>query len=515
MKGLSYYHRSMSRLLASCILSVLLLAAGYPTVAQTVRIIFLHHSCGQNLIEQGGVREGLTALGYEFYDHGYNGDGLRLADGSYTGTNFDVPDDNTDPDGLAAIFAQPLHDPPDNTFSHLMQYDVIAFKSCYPTSNIGSDEQLAEYKSYYLSIRERVDKYPDKLFIVVTQPPQVPANSDPEEGARARAFADWLQSDEYLAGHPNVFTFDFFGYLAGDDNFLRPEYRVDEYDGHPNEEANRTIGPLFVDFTDQAIQSYYAGGPRPTPTAMSEPTGEAAEPAPPAALPTAGLVDDFDSATGTWEANADGAGSTTECGFNSETAHSGATSLRISYTIAPGGWIGCGRSFESVQDWSSSTRIALWVHAAEPGQWVTLALFAGDPDAPTPFEVYLETTPESADGWAEFVFPWTDFVRAEWADASGLAEFDPAQVTSLGFSLGAGDEGSEGTLWVDDISLVTGAQQPPVSVTTPTAAPVAPTEEPGEEEAPAEKATGGGICPFAAMVLPLGALGALLMGRRH
>jgi hypothetical protein len=41
----------------------------------------LHHSCGHNLIEQGGVREGLTALGYEFYDHGYNEHGLRLADG--------------------------------------------------------------------------------------------------------------------------------------------------------------------------------------------------------------------------------------------------------------------------------------------------------------------------------------------------------------------------------------------------------------------------------------------------
>jgi hypothetical protein len=101
-----------------CVLLVLLLAAGRPASAQATRIIFLHHSCGQNLIEQGGVREGLTALGYEFYDHGYNGDGLRLADGSYTGTNFDVPGDNTDPDGFAAIFAQSLHDPPDNTFSY-------------------------------------------------------------------------------------------------------------------------------------------------------------------------------------------------------------------------------------------------------------------------------------------------------------------------------------------------------------------------------------------------------------
>jgi len=223
------------------------------------RVIFLHHSVGASLIEEGGVRERLTDLGYEFYDHGYNDDGLVLADGTWTGSNFDVPDDNTDPDGFADIFAQPLHDPPDNTFSHLMQYDIIAFKSCYPVSDIQSDEQLDEYKSYYLSIRNRMDQYPDRIFVVVTPPPQVPAYTDAETAARARAFADWLGSDEYLSGHPNVFTFDFFDLLADPSaNMLRVDYQADEDDAHPNELANRTIGPLFADFIDEAIRTYTA-----------------------------------------------------------------------------------------------------------------------------------------------------------------------------------------------------------------------------------------------------------------
>jgi hypothetical protein len=222
-------------------------------------IIFLHHSTGANLIEQGNVRQLLTDLGYEFYDHGYNDDGLVLADGTSTGTNFGVPDDNTDPDGLAAIFAQPLHDPPDNTFSHLMQYDVIAFKSCFPTSNIQSDEQLAEYKSYYLSIRDRMDEYPNKIFIVITPPPEIPNDTDSAAAARARAFASWLASGEYLSGHPNVFTFNFFNLLADpSDNMLRAEYRTDEWDAHPNELANQTIGPLFANFIDQAVRTYTA-----------------------------------------------------------------------------------------------------------------------------------------------------------------------------------------------------------------------------------------------------------------
>jgi hypothetical protein len=222
-------------------------------------VILLHHSTGANLIQQGGVRERLTDLGYEFYDHGYNEDGLVLADGTWTGTNFDVPDDNTDPDGLAAIFAQPLHDPPDNTFSHLMEYDVIAFKSCFPTSNIQSDEQLAGYKSYYLSIRDRMDEYPNKIFIVITPPPEIPNDTDSAAAARARAWASWLASDEYLSGHANVFTFNFFNLLADpSDNMLRAEYRTDEWDAHPNELANQTIGPLFADFVDQAVTTYAA-----------------------------------------------------------------------------------------------------------------------------------------------------------------------------------------------------------------------------------------------------------------
>jgi hypothetical protein len=345
MKRLFSPYRGMGRLVLLCILFSLFLpflALGHSS-ARPMRIIFLHHSCGHDLIEHGGVREGLTALGYEFYDHGYNDDGLRLADGSYTGTDFDVPGDNTDPDGIAEIFAQPLHDPPDNTFSHLMGYDVIAFKSCYPTSNIWGDEHLAELKSYYLAVRDRMDQYPDKIFIVVTQPPQVPGASDLEEAVRARALADWLKSDEFLAAHPNVFTFDFFGYLAGEDNFLRADYRFDDYDGHPNERANQEIGPLFVEFIDGAIRGYEAGGPRPTvaPPTPLPPPGEATEPPPlveptppPVAPPlTTGQIDDFESAADYWEAGAYEEGSSVECGPDTTTAHGGAASLRIHYDI--------------------------------------------------------------------------------------------------------------------------------------------------------------------------------------
>ncbi len=224
-------------------------------------VIFLHHSTGHNLIEQGGVREDLTEAGYDFWDHDYTWPGLRRPDGSPTGYSYNIPDDNTDPDGLAGIFAQRAYGLPLNAFSGLLQHEVIVFKSCFPVSHISSDEQLEQYKSYYLDMRHVMDGHLVRIFIVVTPPPLNPAATDAEAAARARAFADWLKSDEYLSGHPNVFTFDFFGHLAEDDptspdcNMLRETYREGS-DSHPNQSANETIGPLFADFIMVAFQSY-------------------------------------------------------------------------------------------------------------------------------------------------------------------------------------------------------------------------------------------------------------------
>jgi hypothetical protein len=224
-------------------------------------VIFLHHSTGRNLIAQGGVRERLSEAGFEFWDHDYNDEGLTRPDGEPTGYSYSIPDDNTDPDGYARLFSQRLYSKPLNAFSGLMQHDVIVFKSCFPVSHVASDGQLERYKAHYVEMRGVMDQHPGHVFIVVTPPPLNPAATDAEIAARARAFADWLKSDEFLAGHRNVFTFDFFDLLAEGDaaapdfNTLRADYREGE-DSHPNQLANQTIGPLFADFIVEAVDAY-------------------------------------------------------------------------------------------------------------------------------------------------------------------------------------------------------------------------------------------------------------------
>ncbi len=224
-------------------------------------VIFLHHSVGENLIAQGQVREKFSAAGYQFWDQDYNWKGVHDPNGNATGYSYNVPGDNTDPDGLLGIFSQPLFDLPLNTLSGLMQHEVIAFKSCFPASAIVSDAQLAEHKAWYLKIRDFMDQHPEKMFIVVTQPPLNPVETNPQAATRARAFADWLKSDEFLQGHPNIATFDLFDLLAesdpqaADTNMLRQAYRQGA-DSHPTQTANEIIGPQFAEFIINAVEQY-------------------------------------------------------------------------------------------------------------------------------------------------------------------------------------------------------------------------------------------------------------------
>ena len=230
-------------------------------------VIFLHHSTGSNLINEGGVRELLTQLGYQFWDHDYNTIGLTKPDGSLTRSSYGIPEvtpgesggGNTDPDGLAVLFSQPVNNPPDNAFSRLLQHEVLIVKSCYPNSGIESDAELEQNKQWYLQMREAVDQNPDKVFVIVTSPPLHPLATNDTEASRARALVNWLASETFLQNRENLFVFDFFDQLADSQtNMLREAYQRDpeDSDSHPNTAANQAVGPAFVEYIDQVVKLY-------------------------------------------------------------------------------------------------------------------------------------------------------------------------------------------------------------------------------------------------------------------
>lgn len=440
----------------------LLAPVGVHAQDEPIQVLFMHHSTGLGVIEQGGVRERFTALGYEFWDHGYNDEGVVDPAGNHLGINWDVPGDNTDPDGWYHIFNQPVTDPPTNVFSHMLQADVIIFKSCFPTSNIYDEAMFETYRDYYLSIRDVIDQHPDKLFIPFTPPPLVSNETTLENAARAQRWATYLASEEYWGGHPNIAVFDFFHLLADEDGFLRAEYRGDEWDSHPNEVANQAIGPVLVEFVDQAVRDFEPDASSMGPTTPLTTDADQADnvPAEPAtfeygfdAAQVLNGFEDPDFHEWWWTYQDDGVVSFA-CELDSA-AHTGAYALHVQVDSPAGNGAGCGVDFAPDPAWAEAQGVSFYWRADAADLGLRFALLVVDPAQPgvdaIPFEIELaDPTTE----WTQVTINWADLTRVEWVGDEGAQVFDPAYVVGVIFDLGNWERAQAGSIWLDDLALV-------------------------------------------------------------
>lgn len=225
----------------SLLVFITAVTARNPAAAVKLRFYFIHLSCGENLLADGNgnlrkeISKAVTEQGRRF----------RVFDSS-TG--------NSDQREWVDRF---------NDWDDWQNYNIVAFKSCYPASNIDSNRMLKEYKKVY---RKRLAKIfranPQILFIIVTAPPLVPNKTDQICAGRARKFNAWLKKsflkkyDRKNPEHINVAVFDFFDVLANDSppdqNMLKQEYRTGNWDSHPNKTGNRKAAEAFVPFLTAA-----------------------------------------------------------------------------------------------------------------------------------------------------------------------------------------------------------------------------------------------------------------------
>jgi len=226
------------------------------------RILFIHHSTGGNLIKEGNLRDEVKKLNpsIELWDHNYNLfpifttllannthlKGLSDAQGQVTGKDYNIVLSNNSPKEYADIFSR---DPSDPTLQAILSYDIIAFKNCYPTTRITSDQQLEDHIKYYTIVRDSLKKYPNKQFILLTPPPARKETTNSENAKRAIKLVSWLNSDEFLQGVSNIHIFDFFGLLADGNGMLKKDYeRLLPWDSHPNKKANLAVAPVFAKY---------------------------------------------------------------------------------------------------------------------------------------------------------------------------------------------------------------------------------------------------------------------------
>lgn len=233
---------SLSFLLAIVLFSLVFspwecLAYDTSSPSQPVRLIFIHHSTGENWLrdDNGGLAIALMNNNYFVSDtnYGWGPDGVgNNTDIGHWWTWFRGPSSST---YLTALYVEN-----DQTFSFTRLAtqptggnEIVMFKSCFPNSalrgsisdpippigsnplrNLDSGSQyhtVSNAKGIYIDLLNYFSTRQDKLFIVIAAPPL----SDTTYAANARAFNQWLVND-WLAGYPyhNVAVFDFYNILT-------------------------------------------------------------------------------------------------------------------------------------------------------------------------------------------------------------------------------------------------------------------------------------------------------------
>jgi hypothetical protein len=201
---------------------------------KTVKLIFIHHSTGDNWLSDGYGNLGQTLGGNNYfvsdthYGWGPNSIGDRTDIPNWTEW-FSSADT---PEYMTALFAEsdqrssytrPLADPGGEN-------EIVMFKSCFPNSALDGTPTdppspdgwltVGHAKYVYNEILKYFASRPDKLFVVITAPPL----QDASQAANARAFNQWLINDwlaENAYRQTNVAVFDFYNVLTGPNNHHR------------------------------------------------------------------------------------------------------------------------------------------------------------------------------------------------------------------------------------------------------------------------------------------------------
>ncbi len=206
-----------------------------------MKVLFIHRSVGNNLIQDGELYELLKAHdNIQFSDFNQN-TGVLCDTVGKEDTNMKMPGGDTHPENYAELFKDD-HNSALKTFA--MEFDQVIIKSCYPNSNIKTGEELEMIKEHYKSIASFFVNN-NKQLLILTSPPLRPTSTTTENAARARQLAIWL-TEQSLG--KTVEVFDFYDRLTGKDNMLRKEFRrLIWLDNHPNKKASKIIAPELAE----------------------------------------------------------------------------------------------------------------------------------------------------------------------------------------------------------------------------------------------------------------------------
>lgn len=458
--------------------------------AEPVKLIFIHHSVGENWLNDadGGLGLALQANNYFVSDtnYGWGPDGIGDATDLVNWHEWFLGDESSrylqavynESDANAAgwdYYSRSMADPGgENT--------IIMFKSCFPNSDLsgnpndpptpGYDFTVGNAKWIYNELLTYFESRPDKLFVVITSPPLI----DSSNAENAREFTrwlveDWLAENDYP--YSNVAVWDLHNVLTDPDNHHRYagggiEYSIYNGNGtlhydsggdeHPNSTGNQKATEEFLPMLNLFYNRWQASDPPLTVESAGDSANEniestekeAAEPVTVGEPLPGGMLDDFDHGEAPdsygWVAYWD-EGSPTEmaCYTTDDFALSGADSLELNFDISAEGWATCEMMYQSPHDWSAGDGLSFYIHADTEGLLLDVLVFMGPEDTRPLYTHMVEVNADAVSGWMQVSIPWAA-LEAINTDAA----FDPANILAIAFAPQAG----QGVFLIDDLGLL-------------------------------------------------------------
>ena len=229
--------------------------------ATTQKIMFIHHSCGQNWLSSGNGNLGIALNANNYYvtesNYGWDAEtGDNLGDSTDT-NNWPLWFNDTK---MPYVYANNYMGTYTNTITDPgTENNIIMFKSCYPLSEVGNG--IDDEKAIYDSLLAYFASHTDKLFILITPP----GETDVSSYGLTRDLCNWLtdRQNGWLKNyqHNNVGVFDFYCVLSETNSHHRivdgslEHVYANDYDGtspyhdgdnHPNSTGNQKSTDEYI-----------------------------------------------------------------------------------------------------------------------------------------------------------------------------------------------------------------------------------------------------------------------------
>ena len=495
---------------------------------EIVKLIFIHHSTGENWLTDGYGNLGRTLDQNNYFvsdtNYGWGPDAI--------GDRTDIPNwtewfaSGSTPTYMEALLSENSQN---SSYTRTLsdpggQNEIIMFKSCFPNSalegspndppNPEGELTVGHAKYVYNEILKTFATRPDKLFVVVTAPPL----SDSTYADNARAFNQWLVNDwlsENNYSLNNVFVFDFYTVLTSPDGhhryndagYIEHTYGTQNTlyypsgDDHPSEEGSRKATEEFIPLLNIFYHRWKGNAPVPSSPAAATEAPADSQPAPSSA---SGWIDDFDAnslpKSAPWEGFRDEATSTSlTCEVEAGTGRLG-NSLHLDFDIVANSWVTCAAFFETPQRWNAGDMLTFYFRASQGGLLFDVDLYTGSAENRGTYIFTVEAPAASAADWVPMEISLDAFQRASWEENAGAALTPSDQIVGMAFGAATPqDAPNAGEVWVDDVQLSGAAEEQPGEAPTTAPADSQPPDEPAQDQprnGPSLPCAGGIVLPL-------------------